>query len=64
MTKPEHAPGVETTAELQEKLNQLQYIPVLTAHPTEARRDVVLLSLRRIFALTLIAVGGRMFFSR
>lgn len=33
----------------QEKLNSLEYLPVFTAHPTEARRKVVNMALRRVF---------------
>mmetsp|Transcript_4239 Transcript_4239/g.4883 ORF Transcript_4239/g.4883 Transcript_4239/m.4883 type:complete len:1130 (-) Transcript_4239:225-3614(-) len=35
--------------ELQQNLNNLKYVPVFTAHPTEARRRAVMTSLRRIF---------------
>jgi len=40
-----------TPDELQEHLNKLRYSPVWTAHPTEARRRVVMNSLRRMFPL-------------
>ncbi len=45
-----HAQGVEPGA-LQALLNRLRYIPVFTAHPTEARRREVMECLRRIFLL-------------
>lgn len=38
-----------TAAEMQTLLDNLLYMPVLTAHPTEARRSTVKESLRRIF---------------
>jgi len=38
-----------SASELQEKLNSLEYLPVFTAHPTEARRKVVNMALRRVF---------------
>lgn len=36
--------------ELQTLLNSLRYIPVFTAHPTEAKRRTILESMRRIFS--------------
>ncbi len=38
-----------TRDELQSLLNQLAYMPVMTAHPTEARRRTIMEGLRRIF---------------
>ena len=38
-----------TPAELQLMLDHLAYIPVLTAHPTEAKRRTVMEAMRRIF---------------
>ncbi len=35
--------------ELQTLLNQLAYMPVMTAHPTEARRRTIMEGLRRVF---------------
>ncbi len=35
--------------ELQDLLNQIAYIPVITAHPTEAKRRTIMDALRRIF---------------
>jgi len=43
-----HASGM-TPAQLQELLDQSCYLPVFTAHPTEARRRAVMQALRRIF---------------
>lgn len=40
-----------STGELQAELDRLVYSPVWTAHPTEARRRVVMNSLRRMFVL-------------
>lgn len=37
------------TAQLQTLLNQLAYIPVITAHPTEAKRRTIMDAQRRIF---------------
>ncbi|VAW73322.1 Phosphoenolpyruvate carboxylase [hydrothermal vent metagenome] len=37
-------------SELQTLLNSLRYIPVFTAHPTEAKRRTIMESMRRIFA--------------
>jgi len=37
--------------DLQKLLNQLQYSPVFTAHPTEARRRTIMEILRRIFVI-------------
>ncbi len=37
---------------LQKLLNQLQYSPVFTAHPTEARRRTIMEILRRIFVIS------------
>jgi phosphoenolpyruvate carboxylase len=41
------AQGIQP-AQLQRLLGQLQYIPVFTAHPTEARRRAVMNALRRV----------------
>ncbi len=38
--------------DLQKLLSHLSYIPVFTAHPTEARRRTIMESLRRIFVLS------------
>jgi phosphoenolpyruvate carboxylase len=43
-----HAQGV-TAEQLQLLLNKLAYIPVFTAHPTEAKRRTILEAVRRIF---------------
>jgi phosphoenolpyruvate carboxylase len=43
-----HADGV-SPGQLQELLKQVQYMPVFTAHPTEAIRRTVMYVLRRIF---------------
>ena len=43
-----HAEGIEP-AQLQSLLDQTLYLPVFTAHPTEAIRRTVMSSLRRIF---------------
>ena len=40
-----------TVPQLQELLDQLNYIPVFTAHPTESKRRAVMEGLRRIFVL-------------
>jgi len=40
--------GIEAD-QLQSVLNQLAYIPVITAHPTESKRRTVMEALRRIF---------------
>ena len=40
--------GINTT-ELQSLLDQLAYIPVITAHPTESKRRTIMDNLRRIF---------------
>lgn len=40
-----------TASEVQQLVNQLQYSPVFTAHPTEARRRTVMDIQRRIFLL-------------
>jgi len=40
-----------TTQQVQELLDQLSYIPVFTAHPTESKRRSVMNSLRRIFLI-------------
>ena len=45
-----HARGI-TPEELQSLLDRLAYLPVFTAHPTEARRRTLMQSLRRIFVL-------------
>lgn len=36
-------------AELQQQLERLEYLPVFTAHPTEAKRRTIMEALRRIF---------------
>jgi phosphoenolpyruvate carboxylase len=43
-----HAQGIGAE-QLQALLNKLAYIPVFTAHPTEAKRRTILEALRRIF---------------
>jgi len=45
-----HAQGV-SAADMQTLLDRLLYMPVFTAHPTEARRRTLMQSLRRIFLL-------------
>ena len=45
-----HARGV-AAEDLQRLLDRLVYMPVFTAHPTEARRRTLMQSLRRIFVL-------------
>ncbi len=40
-----------TAAELQALLDRLRYMPVLTAHPTEAKRRTIMQNMRRIFVL-------------
>lgn len=40
-----------TAPQMQQLINQLRYIPVFTAHPTEARRRTLMSILRRIFLL-------------
>ncbi|MGV6860005.1 MAG: phosphoenolpyruvate carboxylase [bacterium] len=46
-----HQSGVKPE-ELQKVVNHLQYSPVFTAHPTEARRHTVMESLRRLFKIS------------
>lgn len=41
-----------TSNQLQEMLQQLAYIPVITAHPTESKRRSVLEELRRIYIIS------------
>jgi phosphoenolpyruvate carboxylase len=41
-----------TADQLQELMNQLAYIPVFTAHPTESKRRTIMEILRRIFLLS------------
>ncbi|MEW6444932.1 MAG: phosphoenolpyruvate carboxylase [Pseudomonadota bacterium] len=41
-----------TAGQLQELLDHLQYIPVFTAHPTEAKRRTVMDQQRRVFLLS------------
>lgn len=43
-----HAQGI-SAEQLQTLLNKLVYMPVFTAHPTEAKRRTIMESLRRIF---------------
>jgi len=43
-----HADGV-TPGQLQQLLNEALYLPVFTAHPTEAIRRTIMFALRRIF---------------
>ncbi len=43
-----HDQGV-TLDELQDLLDEVRYMPVFTAHPTESKRRAILLQLRRIF---------------
>ena len=43
-----HAQGV-TVEQLQTLLNHLRYIPVITAHPTESKRQTIMELMRRIF---------------
>ena len=43
-----HAQGV-TAEQLQTLLDRLQFIPVITAHPTESKRQTIMEALRRIF---------------
>ena len=38
-----------TPEELQDLLDEIRYIPVFTAHPTESKRRAIMLQLRRIF---------------
>jgi phosphoenolpyruvate carboxylase len=45
-----HAQGV-SAEDLQKLLDRLLYMPVFTAHPTEARRRTLMQSMRRIFLL-------------
>ena len=49
-----------TPGEIQSLLNSLLYVPVVTAHPTEAKRRTVLLALRRIFDVSEELVGRRL----
>ncbi len=47
-----HAAGV-TVSQLQTLLNQISFMPVFTAHPTEAKRRVLLRTQRQIFLTNL-----------
>lgn len=46
-----HAQGIDAE-QLQSLLDRLRYMPVITAHPTEAKRRTIMENLRRIFLLS------------
>ncbi len=46
-----HADGLDAQ-QLQSLLDQLQYMPVITAHPTESKRRTIMEIVRRIFVIT------------
>ncbi len=46
-----HEQGVDA-AQLQTLLNRVRYIPVMTAHPTEAKRRTIMEAQRRIFVIS------------
>ena len=53
-----HRQGV-TADQIQALLNRLRYIPVMTAHPTEAKRRTIMEALRRIFVASKKLEDGR-----
>jgi phosphoenolpyruvate carboxylase len=48
-----------TPAELQQLVDQIHYLPVFTAHPTESKRRTIMLQLRRIFMAESAEVVGQ-----